>query len=198
MEPFLSARDARMRLNDTIGLYKGKPVLIKVNQDDPVNTITLTPLQQSQGYVKIKCTDPHLELHQFNMGYANTNRGAQFWSRMPARIQRQGITSENTFCDGERVSIRALLSKTFSDMLMNVYPSYDEALENVTNGQRTSMAFSNEFCITALDEHNLVMYHNCRMIVMYSFSKKTWQFVSSTEQMESFYRDALAKKGVLM
>lgn len=200
MQPFMTQRDAEMRLHDTIGLYHGQPVYITVSPEDPLNVLTVRGFfDRNSQRVKIPCNHPALDVHSIEVGYCNdmdmTGR-CKFITRIPARIQKQGLCGGNTQMGGRACSTRNLVARGVHDMLINKYPSYDEVLNSVLDDTYVKYAFHKEYCIEKMDEYLIALKHNERVIATYENGK--WQVMAALEQSRSFYITQLSEEGLTL
>lgn len=181
--------DARMRLRGTVVLYKGEPVQItEVQRGDegegplrvmmrelPVEAlggmearIRQQPDEPKRKYISSK----HFDIAPFKMGYVNSKAGAFYCSRLPNRVQKQGLCAENFKSNdnyGKQIGFPTFLgAKGVPDMIKGTYPSFDEAMKLL--GKIPAVAFSREFCLTK-DEvipDIVYLYHKGAKVGMYS------------------------------
>jgi hypothetical protein len=184
-----NVEDAKLRLRNTVVLYKGEPVLItdvaRGEGKDDIFRVLFNPLPNA-GVDPFgrKVADPgaaerkyisskHFDIAPFRMGYVNTPKtGAFFCSRVPNRVQKQGLCGENfvaKYDTGGIVHFNTFLAcKSVVDMVHNRYPSLDEAVKELA--KCPSVAFHREFAVMK-DEviPDLVyLYHKGQKVGMYS------------------------------
>lgn len=83
------------------------------------------------------------------VGYYNTAERAIYVTRKPVRRIRQGVCRENLTSSRGGVSQETLCSKMFAQMILDVYPTLEEAYTNtVVKGRAYAIAFSREFAVT--------------------------------------------------
>jgi len=171
--------DARMRLKNSVVLYKEIPVYVKdVMQaggkdaeggKDKVFRVLFTELplksasdmngrllggrvdQNTDESVRKFISSKHFDIAPFKLGYVNDKvLGAFHCSRLPNRIQKQGLCSENFQAANNRKQAimwsHFLCSEATPSMIANRYPSFDVALALLDKVH--SVAFSREFCLT--------------------------------------------------
>lgn len=174
-----TVEDARLRLRHTVVLYKGQPVYINEvkhgagGQDDIIRVcIRELPLKgvgypdevrkpeagraianafaenkEERKYISSK----HFDIAPFKLGYVNRpdKTGAFFCSRLPNRVQKQGLCAENfTAVDNFKtpVTFSVFLScKETPAMVAGEYPSFDKAVKLLA--KTTAIAFDREFCL---------------------------------------------------
>jgi hypothetical protein len=164
-----SVEDARMRLRNTVVLYRGEPVLIKEvtkgeGKDDIIrvlfNEIPAKPVEKRRGdgpFVKEDgdqkkyISSKHFDIAPFRMGYVNNikGNGAFYCSRLPNRVQKQGLCLENFKASdnfGCRIPFDSfLLCKEVSAMVAGRYPSIERAMELLDKVK--SVAFHRDFAL---------------------------------------------------
>jgi hypothetical protein len=165
--------DAKMRLRQTVVLYKGQPALIQdvirgEGKDDILRVLFQELPTKGVGYIPGRLGDDpfkppkedakrkyisskHFDVAPFKMGYVNREdgTGAFFCSRLPNRIQKQGLCQENfkgTDNYGKPIPFTTFLTcKETPAMVAGRYPSFKEALEGLA--KVPAVAFSTEFCL---------------------------------------------------
>lgn len=195
--------DAKMRLRNTVVLYKGDPVLIQDVQrgegKDDILRVLFTELPVGKGAIPQKkprfapppepegipfqappaedarrkyISSKHFDIGPFRLGYLNAKGGAVYCSRMPNRIQKQGLCAENfTATDhlARRHGFDAFLQAgDVGKMVAGDYPSFDKAVELLD--KCPAVAFSRDYCLVK-DEvlPGLVyLYHKNAKVGMYA------------------------------
>lgn len=164
-----SVEDASMRLRNSVVLYDGVPHMVEAVEAAPAEDakeifrIRCYPLPRGTGpsirkYISSKLFD----LGAFPMGFINTEQGAVFCSRAPARQQSQGLTSKNFISEmvpafnevaiygapkKKGMNFDAFCeSKELPLMLRNDYIPFAEAC-NVAQDKLISTAFSRELAV---------------------------------------------------
>lgn len=184
---YYSQEDAQMRLNRTICRYKGLPVYVEVYNEDPTNTLRLSvlPLNHNVRRVtfKILSTDPDFVHRSPELGYLNHKWGdeynAWYYSRSPKRKQQQGLSAGNVDvfnAHGPHFS-DVSLSQCFCDMIVGVYPKFDDCLERVMEGDVKGVAFHRYACIRRIDGHNISLFFKERMVAMYHPRMQCFNFL---------------------
>jgi hypothetical protein len=152
-----TAEDATMRLRNTVVLYKGNPVSIREiipGTKDEIFRVLFRELPivgdkeeiAERKYISSK----HFDIAPFKLGYVNrpTGSGAFYCSRLPNRIQKQGLCGENFSAvayTGEHLPFNVFLkTKETLDMIAGRYPSYAVALRALA--KVPAVAFSRDFC----------------------------------------------------
>ena len=183
--------DARMRLRGTVVLYKETPVYITDVQrgetkDDilrvlfselPVTPGSLgkVPFRDEEAGAKRKyISSKHFDIAPFKMGYVNrpNETGAFYTSRIPARVQKQGLCSENfrgINNSGLTVDFVSFIKcEEVNAMVAGKYPSFKTAVANLI--KVPSVAFDYDFCLTK-DEvigDLIYLHHKGRKVGMYN------------------------------
>jgi hypothetical protein len=172
---------ASSRLNETVVLYDGKPhFVLGVGSDMTLSTHVL-PGQKQHG--KIPITDPRLNVSKFELGYMNQSlRGFSpitgYYTRMPARKTKQGLSWENTSfipLSGDRKPAKKFQfswaefigTQGFVDSLSGMFPSKKTALSRLSEGTHTGQAFSRCFAFE-MSTIGLVILHYKGNAIAYS------------------------------
>ena len=182
-----SVDDARMRLRNTVVLYKGEPVLIThiVNNDDKDGIFRVKFQTLPTSKMKEERFDPfdkdaeekeqrkyisskHFDIAPFRLGYVNGQKGTFYCSRLPNRIQKQGLCGENfrgVNNAGQAVPFANFLgAKETPAMVAGRYPSFDKAVSLLD--KVSSIAFDRDFCLEK-DEvfpELLYLYHKGKRV----------------------------------
>jgi len=184
-----SVEDATMRLRNTVVLYKGDPVLIKEirpgDDEKDILRVLFQPLplaggevpgriglqaeeEQKRKYISSK----HFDIAPIKLGYVNGKDFVFFCSRLPNRIQKQGLCSENfsgKMLAGPAVGFNTFLTcKESVDTIKGNYPSFIRSLELLE--RVPAVAFSREFCLVRDDviPHLVYLYHKNVKVGYYS------------------------------
>jgi hypothetical protein len=197
-----SVEDAKMRLRHTVVLYKDTPVyildIVKGDGDDILRVqfqeIPLAPGEMVEAApVRARGADlaglaqaakaaaaqrkyissKHFDIAPFKMGYVNSPKGAFFASRLPHRMQKQGLCSENfTGKTNQAVPIgfmTFLNCKETVAMIKGEYPSFDQAMKALDKSP--AVAFDREFCLVKDDcfpELITYLYHKGVKVGMFN------------------------------
>lgn len=206
--------DARLRLRNTVVLYKGAPVFVteisrETEKKDDIFRVMFKeiPLDPAGGIVprvqldvrgRIRHADPdemqgpeegkrkyisskHFDIAPFKMGYVNRKEGtgAFYASRMPNRVQKQGLCMENfTGRDnhGKAVDFGTFIrSEGAVEMVAGSYPSFERACRLLEEGKAHAIAFHREFCLVK-DEvipKLVYLFHKGRKVGMFNKGEVT-------------------------
>lgn len=180
-EAYETAEEIKFRLEGTVVLYDGAPVLINrvsipgaedrkeiarvffynlpfmgkllVNK---YGDIAENPQHETRKYLSSKKFD----LAPFKMGYFNHGGEATFVSRIPNRQNKQGMnagTCSLTNINGKRsdtVNFNTLIaSQGFVDMVAGKFPTFTEALKMLGDEDQSSVAISRSFAF--LIDHDI-------------------------------------------
>lgn len=110
---------------------------------------------EEEGGVQKYISSKHFDIAPFPLGYVNnpTGSGAFYCSRMPNRVQKQGLCAENfKGFDNYKglVDFRTFLRcKEVPLMVAGSYPTFEQALKNLT--KVPSVAFNRYFCLVRDD-----------------------------------------------
>jgi hypothetical protein len=150
---------ASSRLLETVIFYKGSPYYVSnIGPDLTISALALPDLKTSS---KIPMKDPDLNVSKFQLGYMNqASRGGRpvtgYFSRMPVRKTKQGLSYENTSfipLSGDRRPTTKfpyswgefIGTQGFVDGLSGRFPSKEEALAGIALGKYIGQAFSRSF-----------------------------------------------------
>lgn len=171
-----SVHDAVMRLRGTVVLYKGEPVQIQeiregTNKDDilrvlinpiPIGKPDARHIQKAEEGVRKYISSKHFDIAPFPMGYLNcsTGKGAVYCTRMPNRVQKQGLCNENfRGLDNYGTPFSFALFVTCPEtplMVAGVYPTFNQALKSLE--KVPAVAFSRDFCLVKDDVISSLIY----------------------------------------
>lgn len=114
----------------------------------------------------------HFDIAPFKMGYVNSPKGAFYTTRLPNRIQKQGLCGENfqgktNF--GVGINFQTFLhTKETVAMVIGDYPSFDEAMRGLEKSP--AVAFDRDFCLVKDDcfpELITYLYHKGAKVGMF-------------------------------
>lgn len=159
--------DARLRLKHTVVLYKGEPHYISeitnaIDKEDGIHRVLSSPLpleprdpfaelkkEDKEGQQRKIISSKFFDIAPFKMGFVNAPDGVFYCSRLPNRMQKQGLSSENfkgATLTGKPVQFSTFLrTKEVLEMIKGLYPSFHQALKALDKAP--SCAFSREFAI---------------------------------------------------
>jgi hypothetical protein len=195
--------DARMRLRGTVVLYKGEPVkIIEVKEGegkDDIVRVLFKPLplgadeapkkmgkidrafDLAMGEAKAEqrkyISSKHFDIAPFRMGYVNSKAGAFYCSRVPGRLQKQGLCGENFAAKnnyGKALGFDSFLfAKETPAMVRGDYPSFAKTVKLLD--QSPSVAFHRDFSLvkdTVLADL-IYLYHKAEKVGMYLVADNT-------------------------
>lgn len=153
---------AQQKLGRTVVMYEGKSALVLDVVGDNDNISLVTQLADS---TTVEKPIEEFKIRAFPLGYANTNDGCQYFMRVPMRSDwRQGLRERNVlFSDG---SGRRQTNPSIARIMQALdceYPSLQEALARVLNGERC-VAFSKAFCLRRSRSGVSILYRNFRKV----------------------------------
>lgn len=122
---FDNHRDACMRLEGTIITYRGKACTVGGVNDNL--TLNLSRLSDGSVFEGVKQKDPDIILRAPCLGYINTEKGAIFAMRTPARMWKQGLHMRSVRFKHQRFPFQ-VDNQTLSKCLDNEYPTLEEAM----------------------------------------------------------------------
>jgi hypothetical protein len=194
-----NVEDATMRLRHSVVLYKDTPVyiteIVRGDGDDilrvrfqelPVGVpeakvdpfgrrarIALNGGDEGAADKRKYISSKHFDIAPFKLGYVNSPKGAFYCSRMPNRIQKQGLCGENFTAktnNGIVISFQTFLSCEESvAMVKGEYPTFDQALKALA--KCPAVAFDREFCLVkdeVFPELITYLYHKGTKVGMFN------------------------------
>jgi hypothetical protein len=191
-----SVDDARMRLRQTIVLYKGTPVYIQdvargTGGDEILRVLfheiphnvngvarRIADLEEAENPKRKYISSKYFDIAPFKLGYVNRQdkTGAFYCSRMPNRTQKQGLCAENFKAldnQGNQVPFQEFLNcKETLAMIAGNYPSFDRAVKSLE--KVPSIAFHREFCLVkdSVISSLIYLYHKGNKVGMYTPATK--------------------------
>lgn len=116
---------------------------------DPFADAAVPPQPPAEKPERKYISSKYFDIAPFKLGYVNAKPGAFYCSRMPGRLQKQGLCGENFAAKdnfGRVVSYQTFLTcPDTPDMVMGKYPSFDKAIELLKKSP--AVAFAREFCL---------------------------------------------------
>lgn len=157
-----NVQDARAKLQGTFCYYKGRAVNVReVDERDLNGSTQISCLMSfmddpgSRGF-RIPMTDPEFAYMQFNLGYMNVGPYAVWYYRIPLRQYRQGLRRDQCSVrdesglqpNGGHHGYDLLGNNAHTaDMMMNKYPTFEEAIKKLSDGQTIKIAFHRNFAL---------------------------------------------------
>lgn len=205
MVAFVSKEDAHRKLQDVVVMYDKRPCFVKVRIEDGLNVVRLTSthsftekLPTINNLAVDVSTDPKFSLRLPSLGYVNSDRRVFSFRRSPVRRNKASLHSENVYIEtaqGDPANgAISYASRQVASMLLNIYPSFKDALQNVMNGGYSSEAFTKTMFVGKIGKYEIGIYSLGRLIAVYNDSTDAFRVVSSRDY--SFVLDLLKKHGV--
>lgn len=158
--------DAKVKLYNTICLYKGEPIVVKVVDYDPEHNekFVLKGMYMNGGAraaetPKISIDDPDFNCSDYNIGYINYDQYgfAAWYYRTNQKQYSQGLKYNQL---AAKASNQAYLhaemrgGKPVIAMLKNEYPTFDKAADILRKGDTSLVAFNKNFAMAKDVIHN--------------------------------------------
>lgn len=141
-----------MRLEGTIITYKGKAHSVRgINAN---LTMSLERLCDGERIGSVKQTSKYVELRAPCLGYVNTEEGALFAMRTPARMWKQGLHLRAVRFKHSRLPPHAFDNRVLAKCLDGDYPTLEEAKGSFTSTNPfkidvpKSVAFSRRWAVS--------------------------------------------------
>lgn len=133
---------ARTRLAGTMVFLHGEPVYVDSICSE--GTAVYKILEENAPYNEIHFTE--LDLTPPKLGYVNTLKKVEYFTRWPSRQWKQGFRfSQISYGFSSEFS---LFSDPFKRTIKGIFPKIQECIENVANKEKKSQAFDRYFCIS--------------------------------------------------
>ena len=191
--------DAKMRLDGTVCLFDGKPVLVQVA--DQKDIVRICPVDKIHSihpkmWDLVKYTDDKFSYKSPPLGYINYKRSASYLTRIPDRKQRQGLTLDVITARPKMVSGYSLESALFSqgyiDCVANKYPTIDEATQTLESDKAESVAISRHTALSYLGRNVLGLNYKGRQVGIRNGSR--WQLFDQPQK--PFLTKLMNKEGI--
>lgn len=197
--------DLARRLNKGIVKYHGQPYMI--TEIEGFDRIEITPLKdvprRRENIKRVALSDPHLDIEPFKLGYVNYSNRALFVRRTPTRGTNYCMNANNIGTrEYQRIPGVILYSEEFHSMLMNRYPSLQEAVHRTSKkpGWDTDPNYAREMAIARLlavsyDKNRFVLSHSETPIAT---SANGAVFTLNKPSMLNAYRNSLSAAGIVL
>lgn len=140
MEKYNNRTDARLRLNQTVCLFKGLPYYIQVDERfvEVINDREVQSETKVYGYrlpnksstlEVIDYTDDEFTTNNIELGYLQGETNAQYFYRIPDRSQKQGLNTNGVATNGKHSfsQFGGFSAKKIVPMFTGNHPSLEEA-----------------------------------------------------------------------
>jgi hypothetical protein len=172
-DKYETAEEVKFRLEGTVVLYDGKPVVVtrvRIPEDEDrkeIARVFFKPLPYGKnpkrvinddgevvavGEVRKYLSSKKFDLAPFKMGYFNHNGEATFASRIPNRQNKQGLSQATcAFINirgkqSQTMNFNTMLtSQGFVDMVEGKFPSFAEIGDMIGDKENASVAVSRSF-----------------------------------------------------
>lgn len=151
----ISIADAKMMYQESLVLRKGIPIFIRYVQEDGfVHAWNLV----SQKFLRFRFKQADLSPPSFRLGYVNLGTNCFFLSRVPSRVYKVGMSSNNLVMRPTEHPLTAVESKEARDIvarlssvslyktIKGVFPSLVEAYRD-SQENRGCVAFDRQFAV---------------------------------------------------
>lgn len=151
---YYDPRSVILRLDRTICFYKGQPVYVEARnatgglQGDDAHKLDVWDIGQSKKNIQVDYRDTDFSYKAMILGYVNMKDSATYVTRVPSRIQKQGLC-RHSLSYTPNPNYTLYNTREMGNMLLNIYPSLEEALEFVQHGAKKACAFHRTFAFRA-------------------------------------------------
>lgn len=191
--------DAKMRLDGTICLFDGKPVLVQVV--DKKHMVRICPVDKihtvhPKDWQEVLYTDDKFSYKSPPLGYVNYNKQAYYLTRIPDRKQRQGLTldiltSRPKMLPGYSFE-SAIFNQGYIDLCRNKYPTIDEAIKLLDSDKAESVAISRSTALSFLGRNVLGLLYKGRQVGIRNGQR--WQLFDQPQK--PFLTKLMNKEGI--
>lgn len=150
---YFAKQDVIMRLDNTVCMYDGEPVVVRVNPEDPTDKVDIFDLKSYSDKNKkrikrtVEYTDNTFVYKAFPLGYAFVDdRYALYINRTPSRQQSQGLSQYVLSAIGKETYITVAAPYMYN-CIKGIYPTVQEAVKMVTSCQAESVPFDRKFAV---------------------------------------------------
>lgn len=192
LNDYQKGEDAALRLQDTVIFFKGIPYYVKTEG----MTLHLFGLRHEMPRLgSCPANSPDVEVRSPPLGFVNTKDTVYWVFRPPYRKQKQGLCTENCCFsqleekDFDRISTRQMCTQSFENMLLDKYPSYEDAMESGVH-----RAFHKQFAIMKNEGQPCKLLHLNRCVALYDKAKEAWSI--KPEEYNSILQMSLEELGV--
>lgn len=191
---YYSVEDKMRRLHNTICLYKGEPIFVSANEYHG-NTVGIQALAApTSKQAVVEYTEEDFDYKSFCLGYMNFSSHAVYLSRRPDRQNRQGLSFDTMHQDPYIYHPRDFMrTQALVDCMKGVYPTIEQAIENVMVVGWNSSAFARRLAIESKGG-NVLLVHRGRPIAQKKYG--TFEFMLMPTGDYSYLKDMLIKQGV--
>lgn len=214
MLQYTDPRSCAERYQGSVILNKGAPwYVIEVrNPGDEVASLDGLFCRDEKVRTRVKANSPDLFDRPFRLGYVNGLNvegkdlrgaervyvGASYAQRIPVRKWKQGLDSVNLKFLGAGMGRagweRTVLTKGFDAMIRNDYPSYEEAIKNITDNRETvlEMAFDKRLSVKWINLEQFVLNFRGNMVARSDDPFKPFKLLEPYQ----YLRELLDEKGL--
>lgn len=190
--------DVHRRLDGSIVRYKSRPV--HLSWRDGMQLIAVDLLTNEQ--IRVDANDVDLDISSPPIGYVNDKKYAWYFSRVPMRMQKQGLIPRHCVYLREDGSAEAVFqpmghwnvhTSAIARCILNEYPELGRAVQNIVDGKVISMAFTRRFSLESLKDGVLYLNNRGNHIGYYMVEDKS--FVLPSEENYNNYANILRSHG---
>lgn len=200
MEEYLSRDDARLRLNHTVCMYQGKPVYVRLDQEDfesqyECRVLDLHKVNNGGGRgKKVDYRDDAFEAKNIELGYCQTGTNAVYLSRLPIRHNQQGLKQESVMCEPSSIGYD-FYSEDMAHCIMGKHRSLKTALAMLNDGYE-KIPLSRTLAVGWLDRTKIALYYKEQVVALKEDTTSKFNIISS--KTSSFVTRIIDKQGVLI
>lgn len=199
MEEYLSRDDARLRLNHTVCLYEGKPVYVRLDNEEYDSACEcriwdLHKVNDRGGRgKKIDYRDKGFDAKNIELGYCQTGTTAVYLSRLPVRHNQQGLKQESVMGEPSNIPYE-FYSEDMSHCIMGKHRPLKTALAMLNDGYE-KIPISRTLAVGWLDRTKIALYYKEQIVALKEDTTSRFNMISS--KTSSFVMRIIDKQGVL-
>lgn len=197
---FASNADLKLRLDNTIIRYKGKPFHCRASGGDDKLSLTRLDDKETQA-INVPADHPDLDISSPPLGFVNYDRTCVYYSRLPQRKYKQGLSQDgiqvrSLYGTSERNREHPVNSTRLSNTIRGIYTSFHSCFTRATSTSKDyAQAFSRNFALAKVGATgDIHLYH--KFTIIGDFDRKKRYFCLKETYNNEYTRRLLRKHGV--
>ena len=199
MEEYLSRDDARLRLHQTVCLYKGKPVYVRLDNEDHETPYEckiweLSKVNKGVRAKTIDYRDKDFNAKEIELGYCQAGMTAVYLSRLPVRQNQQGLKHDNILSEPGNIPYE-FYSDNMEHCIIGKHRPLKTALAMLNDGYE-KIPLSRILAVGWLDRTKIALYYKEQIVALKEDTTNRFNIISS--KTSSFVMRIIDKQGVLI
>lgn len=197
---YINKEDVRLRLDNTVCLYRDRPFLVHVSGEDPPDVVGISKLSSPGRKVeKVQYTSPDFNYRTLRLGYISitAEKEAGYLTRVPERRAHQGLTHSSSFLmqtDGNLTHLNhnVFFSKDMENCILGKHKSFQDAEEKlISDYEWSAMPFHRHLALARLGFNTLGVYYRTQLIGTKGPNTRGVEFIQGMKS--SSYLDRILK-----